>query len=406
MDHPAPWTDIGEHGMLPRASHDEVARFNAIANVNAFLASRIAPRVRTAYERRAKAAYRQREGREPETRGEVDEALCTDPAYRVWSTLRRNAMETRQQAGRQMVLRQARELRDRARALNAGVDTLQLDPQLRMPPYVAAVDTHLMPGGYTGEWVSDDVSPAANYDAGLFVTIGGSGGPWNDGAGRALVAWLQEHHPGFRPRRIADLGCGLGHNTLPLRAAFPEAEIIAIDVAAPMLRYGHARARTLGVTDVVFSQQDATQTNLPDASCDLVFTTMVLHETSHSALPKLLREARRLLRPGGLTVHLEQPPYRGLEPFEQFMRDWDGRYNNEPFWTALHESSLPDILVRCGFSPDQVFESSCSPKGKPAAPAEGAGVAVQKEDFGRAPRWYVAGAWRTAEGTAVSGEHG
>jgi tRNA G46 methylase TrmB len=254
MDLPAPWTDIGEHGVLPRASHDEVARFNAIANVNAFLAGRLAPRVRTAYERRAKAAYRQREGREPENRGEVDEALRTDPAYRVWSTLRRNAMETRQQAGRQLVLRQARELRDRARALNAGAGTLQLDPQLRMPPYVAAVDTHLMPGGYTSEVVADDVTPAANYDAGLFVTIGGSGGPWNDGAGRALVAWLGEHHSGFQPRRIADLGCGLGHNTLPVREAFPGAEVIAIDVAAPMLRYGHARARALGISDVTFSQ--------------------------------------------------------------------------------------------------------------------------------------------------------
>jgi SAM-dependent methyltransferase len=406
MDLPAPWTDIGEHGVLPRASHDEVARFNAIANVNAFLAGRLAPRVRTAYERRAKAAYRQREGREPENRGEVDEALRTDPAYRVWSTLRRNAMETRQQAGRQLVLRQARELRDRARALNAGAGTLQLDPQLRMPPYVAAVDTHLMPGGYTSEVVADDVTPAANYDAGLFVTIGGSGGPWNDGAGRALVAWLGEHHSGFQPRRIADLGCGLGHNTLPVREAFPGAEVIAIDVAAPMLRYGHARARALGISDVTFSQQDATQTNLPDASFDLVFTTMVLHETSHSALPKLLREAHRLLRPGGLTVHLEQPPYRGLEPFEQFMRDWDGRYNNEPFWTALHESSLPDILARCGFAPDQVFESSCSPPVRRRVPEPGSGPADSREDFGRAPRWYVAGAWRTAEGPAVSGEHG
>jgi SAM-dependent methyltransferase len=400
MDLPAPWTDIGEHGLLPRASHDEVARFSAIANVNAFLAGRLAPRVRTAYERRAKAAYRQREGREPETRREVDEAIRTDPAYRVWSTLRRNAMETRQQAGRQLVLRQARELRDRARALNAGAETLQLDPQLRMPPYVAAVDTHLMPGGYAGELVADDVSPAANYDAGFFVTVGGSGGPWNDAAGRALVAWLREHHPEFRPRRIADLGCGLGHNTLPFRAAFPEAEIVAIDVAAPMLRYGHARARSLGVTDVVFRQEDATCTSLPAASCDLVFTTMVLHETSHSALPRLLSEAHRLLRPGGLTLHLEQPPYRGFEPFEQFMRDWDGRYNNEPFWTALHESSLPDTLARCGFAPGRVFESACTVPGRRVKGADG------QEDFGRAPRWYVAGAWRTAEGPAVSGEHG
>ena len=38
------------------------------------------------------------------------------------------------------------------------------------------------------------------------------------------------------------------------------------------------------------------------------------------------------------------------------MRDWDGRYNNEPFWSALHESVLPDLLVHAGFARGRVFE--------------------------------------------------
>lgn len=388
MHYPAPWTDIGGHEMLPRAMHDEVARFNSIAHLNLFLAQRVVPKVRTAYERRAKVSYRLRHGKDPGDRREVDEAIRRDPAYRAWSALRRNAMEMRQQAGRSLVLRQARELRDRASALNVGSPRLRLDAGLDIPAYVGAVDAHLMPGGYTAELAPDDVAAAANYDAGMFATVGGSAGPWNDAAGRALVAWLQDQHPQFKPRRIVDLGCGVGHNTLPLRRAFPDAEVIGIDVAAPMLRYGHARARALGVEDVCFWQEDATSTSLPDASCDLVFTTMVLHETSHSALPRLFREAQRLLRPGGLTLHLEQPPYRGLEPFEQFLRDWDGRYNNEPFWSALHETALPALLERAGFEPRAVFESSCEP------PARAAAAATKQEDFGRAPRWYAVGAWQ------------
>ena len=215
-------------------------------------------------------------------------------------------------------------------------------------------------------------------------------------AGRALVDWLRREHPQFSPRRIVDLGCGLGHNTLPLRAAFPQAEIIAIDVAAPMLRYGHARAKSLGVTDVTFMQADATGAPLEDSSCDLVFTTMVLHETSRQALPRIFAEAHRLLRAGGLTVHLEQPPYRGLDPFEQFMRDWDGRFNNEPFWSALHESHLPSLLVKAGFGAGNVFESKCA-----ALPPSQNGL--QNEDFGRAPSWYVVGAWQAAKGIAANG---
>ncbi|NBN90470.1 MAG: class I SAM-dependent methyltransferase [Actinobacteria bacterium] len=227
----------------------------------------------------------------------------------------------------------------------------------------------------------------------------GREGPWNDAAGRALVAWLKQQHPQFAPRCIVDLGCGLGHNTLPLREAFPQAEIVAVDVAAPMLRYGHARARARGFDDVQFLQADATATPLADNSADLVFTTMVLHETSRQALPKIFAEAHRLLRAGGLTIHLEQPPYRGLPAFEQFMRDWDGRFNNEPFWSALHETDCAALLAKSGFGSANVFESRCT-----APPAGGSTRGdEQHEDFGRAPAWYAVGAWQVAKGLAANG---
>lgn len=396
MSLPKPWHEIGQHQMLPQLTHDELVRFDMVGQLNTFAAQRLAPRVRTAYETRVVNAWRMRHGHAPKDRHEVADALAPDADYRSWSLVRRNTMEMRQHAGRRVMLRQARNLRDRAAAFNAGANTLQLDESLPVPRYVSAVDTHLMPGGYAAEHLQGDVVNPANYDAGLFATVGGSAGPWNDAAGRALVNWLREQHPEFRPRRIVDLGCGVGHNTLPLRAAYPQAEIIAIDVAAPMLRYGHARARALGVDDVLFRQEDATHTSIASGSCDLVYTTMVLHETSHEALPKIMVEAQRLLRAGGLTIHLEQPPYRGLEPFEQFMRDWDGRYNNEPFWSAMHETFVPELLERAGFAPQRIFESRCS--------AASAGAA--QEDFGRAPSWYAVGAWQTADGFAATGEHG
>jgi ubiquinone/menaquinone biosynthesis C-methylase UbiE len=395
MSLPEAWTQIGRHELMPQASHDEASRFNAIAHLNSFLAQHVAPTVQRAYEGRARHGFRMRQGRDPQDRHDVADAIQRDPAYRTWSTLRRNAMEMRQQAGRSLVTRQAARLRDRAAEFNQA-STLRLDPKLPMPRYVASVDSHLMAGGYTAEYLDGDVSNAANYDAGFFATVGGSGGPWNDAAGRALVAWLAAEHPQFKPRRIVDLGAGIGHNTLPLRQAFPQAEIIAIDVSAPMLRYGHARAHSMGVTDVHFWQQDATRTTLESGSCDLVLTTMVLHETSREALPRIFAEARRLLRAEGLTIHLEQPPYRGLPAFEQFMRDWDGRYNNEPFWSALHETSLPEVLARVGFARELIFESRC------VAPAWREGSGAPAEDFGRAPRWYAVGAWQTARPAAVA----
>jgi hypothetical protein len=77
------------------------------------------------------------------------------------------------------------------------------------------------------------------------------------------------------------------------------------------------------------------------------------------------------------------------------MRDWDGRFNNEPFWGALHDSDLPAMLERAGFDKHCIFESQC------IAPAwQWVG---QQEDFGRAPAWYAVGAWQAANGLAALG---
>ncbi len=389
MHYPPPWHRIAHHDMLVETTHDERARLDCIAHLNVFAAQRLAPTVKAAFECKGVA---------PIDRHEVRQIMERDPAFRAWSLVRRNTMEMRQKTGRDIVGRQREALRDKADRLNASHDSkksrLYLDPALAVPRYVAAVDQHLMQGGYTAQWLERDVSNAANYDAGMFATVAGSAGPHNDAAGRALSDWLRREFPAFVPERIVDLGCGLGHNTLPLRRLFPAAKIIAIDVAAPMLRYGHARARALGVDDIEFRQEDATRTSLAAHSADLVFSTMVLHETSHDALPKLLQESHRLLRGGGLAIHLEQPPYRGLNPFEQFMRDWDGRYNNEPFWSALHESDLRQMMTKAGFGEEHVFETRCvAPTGQSSKPAE--------EDFGRAPAWYAVGAWQAVEGYAL-----
>lgn len=382
---PRPWSAIGRHAMLPGATHDETARFNAIAALNHFMARHLVPVVKRTYEERAAERFRARFGHAPADRHEVRQALEAEPPYRCWSMLRRNTMEMRQQAGRMLVLRQARALAARAAALGrAAHRPLELDPAVQVPRYLTATEPHLMPGGYHTEVFAGDVSAAASYDAGLFATVGGAAGPLDDAAGRALVALLAREHPHLAPRRVLDLGCGVGHNTLPVAAAFPQAEIVAVDVAAPMLRYGHARASALGVRNVRFVQADATRTGLEPAAFDLVFSTMVLHETSRAAVGALLAESHRLLAPGGITVHLEQPPYRGLPPFEQFMRDWDGRFNNEPFWSGLHELDLAHLLAAAGFERASIFETRMRAPGR-----EDDGAC---EDYGRAPSWYAIGA--------------
>ena len=386
---PPPWTDVGRHGMFPEGTHDEAARFNYLASFNQHLATAVFPGNRLAYETRVEPDFVAAHGRRPETRQEVRKAMGRDNYYRFWSALRRTYMEMRQENGRAMVLRQADTLIEKAKGYNEGAPTLELDPAVEMPRYVSAVDIHCMPGGYHGEVKPDDVCAAANYDTGIFATTGGLLGRFNDGGGRATTAWLERNHPDFKPRRILDLGAGLGHNTLPLARTFPGGQVWAIDTAAPMLRYGHARAKSMGVDNVHFVQMDAEDLRFDDGSFDLIVTAQFWHETSVTALRRIMAQLYAKLAPGGLTLSLEQPPYRGMEPYESFIRDWDSHNNNEPFWTTLHDMNMLDEMVRAGFDRTDIFETRFAP-----VLEEGYAGEAQGKDFGRGAGWYGFGGWK------------
>ena len=387
---PPDYNEVGQHGVFPKANHDERARFNFLANLNGHLGAQVLPGVATAFEARAKQKFCSEHDHEPQTRKEMRNCMESDGYYQTWSSIRRNSMEMRQQAGRSLVLRQINDINARAWALNQGHEQLQLDPSVAVPHYVSAVDIHCMPGCYYTELDQNDVSVGANYDCGLFATTGGMLGRYSDGGGQALVKWLREQQDaGFRPKRILDIGCTVGHNIVPIAQAFPDTEIVAIDVAAPVLRYAHARARSLDISNISFRQANAENLEqFADGSFDLIITCMFLHETSTKALPKILCETFRLLAPGGKVLHVEQPQYGEDMPlFEQCMRDWDTFNNNEPFWGAMHDMDLYEVMAEAGFARDQMTSIGLAAVVDESIFPSAADDAA--EDYGRKPAWHV-----------------
>ena len=284
-DGPPDYRQVGRHGVFPELSHDEIERLNFLALMNRHLAGRVMPYVRSAWEARGAPAFPAAHGRKPADRHELRHALLGEPAFRTWSALRRMTMEQRQQAGRWATLRQAEELAAKARALTDGDPRLSLDPTLTVPRYIAAIDHHCMPGSYHTENFPGDVAGAANYDHGIFATTGGQLGRFTDGGGQGVMQWIRRHMPDFAPKRILEIGATVGHSLLPIAAAYPEAEVIAVDVGAPVLRYALARAKSLGIANLRVIQADAT--HLPmfaDGSFDWVQSTMFLHELSGPAM--------------------------------------------------------------------------------------------------------------------------
>ena len=392
---PPDYRAVGRHEAFPETTHDEIERFNFLAQMNRHLGTRVLPGVKTAFERRV-APRVQAEGGRFETRHDVRRALLKDPYYQTWSALRRMTMEQRQQAGRWVAVRQAEQLAAKVDAAIADDPGLTVDPSVKIPRYVSAVDHHCMPGSYHTELFPGDVSAAANYDSGIFATTGGMLGRYSDGAGHAVLQWVRRNLPEFKPQRILDIGATLGHSVLPIAAAFPDADVIAIDVSVPVLRYALARARSLGVHNIRFVQADGADLKaFADGSFDWVQTTMFLHELSYASMRAIMRESFRVLKPGGIVLHVEQPQYaKDMPLYEQAMRDWDAFYNNEPFWSTMHEIDLDGFLVQAGFKREQLIHGGVTAVvDRDVFPdaAEESG-----EDYGRKAAWHVVGARKSA----------
>ena len=376
-----------QHGVLPQANHDELARQEFVRSFKIHLASRVSPGNRAIYDMRAEPEFEKEHGRKPRDHREVAKVMARQPYYQMWSSLQRTSQEMMWDAVSTAVDRQRDELIDSARALSGKTGgSLTLDPALEIPRYHKAVDIHCMPGGYHTEFADDDITAGATYDRAVHIYAMGRLGELNDDMGQTPVMWMNNERPDFKPGRILDMGCTVGHSTIPWVDAFPDAEVHAIDVGAPVLRYAHARGEALG-KKVHFSQQNAERTNFEDESFDLIVSHILFHETSSQALRNILEECYRLLKPSGMMVHVEAIPYEGMHPYDAFMMDWDTFNNNEPFWRASHSVDYHRLAERVGFDGKTVVA-----KMVPSALGEKAKARTtlhQGGDFAGSGEWFL-----------------
>ena len=377
-----------QHAVLPAATHDESARQNFVQSLKVHLATRVSPGNKTVYEHRAAPRFAREHRRPPKDRHEVRSVMRHEPYYQTWSTLLRTSQEMMWDSVNVSVERQLPALRDQASAKRDMLGSLTLNPDLPIPAYHTAVDIHCQPGGYHTELIPDDVAAGATYDRAVYIYAMGRLGALNDEMGQSVVLHLTEQHPDFRPARILDMGCTVGHSTLPYVGAYPDAEVFAIDMGAPVLRYGHARAEALGKR-VHFSQQNAEHTDFADASFDLIVSHILLHETSSAAIRAIMRECHRLLKPGGLMLHQEVPQYEGMPPYDAFILDWDTYNNNEPFWGTVHSMDLQKLAESAGFAAGNVVQTMI-PSALERAKART--EKFQGGDFGGGGAWFVFGA--------------
>jgi malonyl-CoA O-methyltransferase len=100
------------------------------------------------------------------------------------------------------------------------------------------------------------------------------------------------------PTRVLDVGAGTGRGTALLRKRYPKAQVIAADLALPMLRAAKKHVSWLKPFQRVCA--DATSLPLPDHSVDVLHSNLCFQWIDD--LPALFGECVRVLKPGGLLV--------------------------------------------------------------------------------------------------------
>lgn len=342
-----------KHDLRIDFSRDTSARQDFVVGLRRYILNELAAALKARFKEFIEPAFLARSGRPFFNQDEIHTEMLRDPLFRIYSTTRYNAQEMSWNSVLRDVDAALPSLADRIATMDGDAPgTLELDPGVALPENVAGREIHLMPGGYDS---ADPLRAGAIYDNGLTVFTAGLLGPDIDDIGQSLAHYVRHRFPELRPSRILDCGCTIGHNSVPWAQCFPDAQVHAIDVAAASLRYGRARAQSLGVP-IHFHQMNATCLSFEDASFDVIFSSQFLHELPLEGTSRYLAEAYRVLKPGGLLVTMELPPNKRMNLYEQFYLDWDCYYNHEPYYRAFRDSNVIALAREAGFSPASYFD--------------------------------------------------
>jgi ubiquinone/menaquinone biosynthesis C-methylase UbiE len=149
---------------------------------------------------------------------------------------------------------------------------------------------------------------------------------------------------------VLDLGSGAGADVLiSARRVGPTGKAIGLDMTDEMLELARANASEAGTENVEFLKGYLEEMPLPDASVDVVISNCVINLSGEK--PRVLREAARVLRPGGrLAVSdvIADPDMD--EQTRSDMAAWTGcvagALTEQEFWTALGQAGFTQIEIR------------------------------------------------------------
>jgi SAM-dependent methyltransferase len=149
---------------------------------------------------------------------------------------------------------------------------------------------------------------------------------------------------------VLDLGSGGGADVfLSARRVGPSGKAIGLDMTDEMLELARGHARDAGVDNVEFVKGFIEEIPLPDESVDVVISNCVINLSADKG--KVLREAARVLRPGGrfaVSDVIADPDMDAAtrEDMQQWTGCVAGALTRGQFEAALADAGLVDLEIR------------------------------------------------------------
>jgi ubiquinone/menaquinone biosynthesis C-methylase UbiE len=195
----------------------------------------------------------------------------------------------------------------------------------------------------SGGWLT--MESAERYDTQVEVLFRGTANAMR----RQAVPPLAEAFRGRDQRklRLVDLGCGTGRFLDFVKQVWPRLPVVGVDLSEAYI--GHARRHLKRWARVNFVVANAEAIPLPDASTDAVTSIFTLHELPPEVRRSVIREAARVLRPGGRLI-LEDSLQIGDEPdYDAILERFPQTYH-EPYFESYVGENFRTIARRCGLT--------------------------------------------------------